>query len=98
MKTRNPFDFVRTTYRNSPWIVISVSVHVIALAILAVWVLRKPEAPEFDAPLTVTSKPTRELPDEPPLLPAIVQDRTTIPKAPVLTDEFVPLNDPIPVT
>jgi hypothetical protein len=97
MKTRNPFDFVRSTYRNSPWIVISVCVHVIALAILAVWFIAKPTAPALDAPVVITVHETKT-PEEIPLMPEPLIDRKAIPpELPyILTSDVVPPDLPPP--
>ncbi len=93
MKTRNPFEFVSATFRNSPWIMISVSVHVIAIAILAVWYIAKPQTQPIDIPLVIVHSRPPE-PIEEPLLPPVLIDRTDIPKQEpwILTSE--PIDTP----
>jgi hypothetical protein len=98
MKTRNPFDIVLTTFRNSPWIVISVSVHVIAIAILAVWFIAKPGAPVIDTPIRLVHETPKDQPDVIPL-PLVITKRDEIPKPSLLTpDPIEPSIEPIPLT
>ena len=99
MKTRNPFDFVRATYRNSPWIVISVSVHVIAIAIVAVWYIAKPAIAPIEVPVQITVGPPKPPVEEiPPLEPPRI-DRDKIPpeRESILTDQTVELTQIIPI-
>ena len=95
MKTRNPFEFVSATYRNSPWIVISVSVHVIVIAILAVWYIAKPKPPDNDAPLAIVTTKKIELIDE-PILPPLATIRDNIPKL-LTSDPIDPTFEPTPL-
>jgi hypothetical protein len=99
MKTRNPFEFVSATYRNSPWIVISVSVHVIAIAILAVWYIAKPTPPVNDAPLVLVQSRQQETIDE-PILPPLATIRDFIPKMEpaILDSQQFDLQNTIPIT
>ena len=101
MKTNNPLAAVSSAFRNSPWIMISVSVHVIALAILAVWYIAKPNAPLANELPIVVLPPTHVL--EPELVPDPVQikDRNLIPpeRDSILTSEPVDPNlETIPIT
>src|SRR5258706_8712691 len=99
MKTRNPFEFVSATFRNSPWIMISVSVHVIAIAILAVWYIAKPKPPLIDVPITIVCGPP-PLPEEVPLEPQVITQRDFIPKLDpaILDSQPIDLQDTIPIT
>ncbi|MBK7641452.1 MAG: hypothetical protein IPJ19_00135 [Planctomycetes bacterium] len=102
MRTRNPFEIVAATFRNSPWVMISVCVHVIALAILAIWFIGKPKTNAFlDEPITIVVGPPKALEPELVILPPDVIKRDNIPPQEVgfLTPDFVdptsPPMDPI---
>jgi hypothetical protein len=68
-----PVVWLRTAYRNSPWLVISVTAHVILIAILSLAVVsqkrRPPEEPSVRAGLIqkINAPKIVELPDEPPI-------------------------------
>jgi hypothetical protein len=74
--------FIRGVLKNSPWVVIAVVLHVVAIAVLGI-VYVKSEQQAKDDPLSVgisNTKPTDEaIKDEPKDEPLI--DRTAIPKA-----------------
>jgi hypothetical protein len=93
----NPVAFVRGAIKNTPWIVIAVVIHVIAFAVMGVWMISSHKAEEQAAPasVTVTKKAEEEAvePDTPP--PEII-DRNAIPKyneaqqeGPVNPDEVI---------
>lgn len=101
MRTKNPFEIVSSAFRNSPWIMISVSVHVIALAILAVWYLAKPNTQPVDDPIVIRRAP--EFVHEPELVPdpQVVTQRDLIPPETqaILTDQPVdPDLETVPIT
>jgi len=99
MKTRHPFEFVRSTFRNSPWVVISVSAHVIAIAILALWYIAKPTAQLRDETILITVGPPKP-PEEAPIEPPIPPDRKLIPpeRETILTPEPIDVDFTIPIT
>jgi Prenyltransferase and squalene oxidase repeat len=97
MKTKNPFEIVSSAFRHSPWIMISASVHVIAIAILAVWFIAKPAAQlANEDPIRIHSELTHEPELVPDPMPVTVRDK--IPPMnqteSVLTEEIVPLDIP----
>jgi len=99
MQARHPFEFVRSTFRNSPWIVISVSAHVIAIAILALWFIAKPATHPRDETFVITNSPPKP-PEEAPLELPLPPDRTLIPpqeEEAVLVSQPIDLDDPMPV-
>lgn len=80
MKHRHPFAFVRAAFQSSPWVAISVSAHVIALAILALWYIAKPAPEELRNEPIVLHGPERRGADEPEIqLPPVI-DRHEIPE------------------
>ncbi len=94
MKTRNPFEFVRATFRSSPWVMISVSAHVIALAILALWYIAKPAGNEpSNEPIIVRPHQHEDPPDEViELPPVLVRDAIPPQDVSILTDREIPLD------
>ena len=81
MKTKNPFDVVSSAFRNSPWVFISVSVHVIAIAILALWFIAKPSSSAPREEATVVFHPIEpKLEQDPIALPPPITKRDEIPK------------------
>lgn len=81
MKTRHPFAFVRAAYQHSPWLVISISAHVIALAILALWYIAKPAPDELGRePFAIKIGPAPARTEEEIQLPPLATPREKIPE------------------
>src|SRR5688572_10113537 len=97
--TINPIAFIKSAYKNSPWIVISVAGHSLLFAGLGVFVISKhfETKPVQEASIAITSRPPPppeiDVPDlEPPKLVA-VPENVVAELAPVDVDLYVPLPD-----
>lgn len=100
MRTQNPFEFVLRTFRNSPWVMISISVHVIAIAILAVWYIAKPSGGYTDdAPIVLTRSATKVEEADVVIPPVEITQRNIIPALDegVLVSEPLDYFDPVPM-
>jgi hypothetical protein len=96
--TFNPITFVKSAYKNSPWIVISVAGHALLFALLGVFVISRhfERAPSETPGFAVTSRPNEPpplvLPDpEPPALQAVPPNEVA-----ELNDHPVELYTPAP--
>ncbi len=96
--TFNPITFVKSAYKNSPWVVISVAGHALLFAVLGIFVISRQIGREEveQAGFAVTSKapelPPLELPEpEPPALQAVPPNKVS-----ELTSDFVEVYAPVP--
>ncbi len=97
----NPIVFLRTAYRNSPWVVISVAGHALLFAVLAVIVISSRFEKQDDVVTTVSLARPLELPvamlvpaPPPPELRA-VPDNIEAEVVPKDREHYIPITDPV---
>jgi hypothetical protein len=80
MAAFNPIAFVKTAYKNSPWVVISVAGHALLFAVLGVMVVSHHLAKSDTQVSSITVAPRIDLPPENVVLPPEPIDLKAVPK------------------
>jgi hypothetical protein len=76
----NPIAYVKTAYKNSPWVVISVAGHALLFAILGAMVISQHLVNQDDQVSSITVAPKIDLPPENVVLPPEPIDLKAVPK------------------
>jgi len=88
-----PVRFIREAVRNSPWIVIAATAHLIGIAALSVVYVRSHDHTEIDTATALRiTNPTLQEPDVPVDVPELVRPEVPEPKHPVA--EGPPTSEP----